>query len=297
VIEAKDYDAWGVAMTGRSYLSGVGAKEGYTGKERDAETGLDYFGARYYLGAIGRWGAVDALSDQYPSWSPYTYVLNSPLRLVDPDGTAACDITLCGENGSSVTIETELIDVEVDVTRLGIDFGGNHTVSGEAVVLAALDVVGIVDPTGVADGLAAALYAQRGEVGNLLISAAGLLPVAGDLAKGGRIAKQVETITDAIDNPIAKTLGSPAKSLTEQAADLVSLNGGRNRVTLRSPNQQIEVDLVGKSHGGVSTPHTKVSSLNPLAPNQPSYNTKNSPVNPSTQQDIRTVRRYLERKQ
>jgi RHS repeat-associated protein len=73
-------------MTGRSYLSGVGAKEGYTGKERDAETGLDYFGARYYLGAIGRWGGVDALTDQYPSWSPYTYVLNSPLRLVDPDG-------------------------------------------------------------------------------------------------------------------------------------------------------------------------------------------------------------------
>jgi RHS repeat-associated protein len=86
LIEAEDYDAWGVLMAGRSYLSGVGAKEGYTGKERDAETGLDYFGARYYLGAIGRWGGVDALTDQYPSWSPYTYVLNSPLRLVDPRG-------------------------------------------------------------------------------------------------------------------------------------------------------------------------------------------------------------------
>jgi RHS repeat-associated protein len=73
-------------MAGRSYLSGVGAKEGYTGKERDAETGLDYFGARYYLGAIGRWGAVDALTDQYPSWSPYTYVLNNPLRFFDPNG-------------------------------------------------------------------------------------------------------------------------------------------------------------------------------------------------------------------
>jgi RHS repeat-associated protein len=98
VIEAEDYDAWGVAMTGRSYLSGVGAKEGYTGKERDAETGLDYFGARYYLGAIGRWGGVDALTDQYPSWSPYTYVLNSPLRLVDPDGMRIID-----DEGNPVT--------------------------------------------------------------------------------------------------------------------------------------------------------------------------------------------------
>jgi len=92
----------------------------------------------------------------------------------------------------------------------------------------------------------------------------------------------------------AKT-GAPVKNLTEQAADLVPLNGGRNRVTLRSPSQQMEVDLAGKSHGGVPTPHTKVSPLNPRAPNQPAFNTKNSPVEPATQQDIRTVRRYLER--
>jgi RHS repeat-associated protein len=86
VIEAEDYDAWGVAMTGRSYLSGVGAKEGYTGKERDAETGLDYFGARYYLSAIGRWGAVDALSEKYPELSPYNYVANNPLLYIDING-------------------------------------------------------------------------------------------------------------------------------------------------------------------------------------------------------------------
>ena len=92
----------------------------------------------------------------------------------------------------------------------------------------------------------------------------------------------------------AKTT-APVKNLTEQAADLVPLNGGRNRVTLRSPSQQMEVDLAGKSHGGVPTPHTKVSPLNPRAPNQPAFNTKNSPVEPATQQDIRTVRRYLER--
>jgi RHS repeat-associated protein len=86
-----------------------------------------------------------------------------------------------------------------------------------------------------------------------------------------------------------------ADDLAEQAADLVSLNGGRNRVTIRSPSQQMEVDLAGKAHGGVPTPHTKVSPLNPQAPNQPAFNTRNSPVTPATPQDIRTVRRYLER--
>jgi len=100
---------------------------------------------------------------------------------------------------------------------------------------------------------------------------------------------------DASDYAVAAKTGAPVKNLTEQAADLVPLNGGRNRVTLRSPSQQMEVDLAGKTHGGVPTPHTKVSPLNPRAPNQPAFNTKNSPVEPATQQDIRTVRRYLER--
>jgi RHS repeat-associated protein len=64
----------------------VGAKEGYTGKERDAETGLDYFGARYYLGAIGRWGAVDRFTDKYPGLSPYGYAANNPLLYIDVNG-------------------------------------------------------------------------------------------------------------------------------------------------------------------------------------------------------------------
>jgi RHS repeat-associated protein len=68
VVQAQDYDGWGVALPTRSYVSGVGVQEGYTGKERDAETGLDSFGARYYLSAIGRWAAVDPLAEVYPAW-------------------------------------------------------------------------------------------------------------------------------------------------------------------------------------------------------------------------------------
>jgi len=86
-----------------------------------------------------------------------------------------------------------------------------------------------------------------------------------------------------------------AKSLVDQAADLVPRNGGRHRVTLRSPSQKMEVDLAGKAHGGVPTPHTKISPVNPRAPKQPAYNTKGAATEASTQQDIRTVRRYLER--
>lgn len=45
-----------------------------------------YFGARYYNPYIQRWLAVDPLHNKYHEWSPYVYVKNNPLRLIDPDG-------------------------------------------------------------------------------------------------------------------------------------------------------------------------------------------------------------------
>ena len=58
----------------------------FTGKERDAETGYDYFGARYYSSSVGIWLSVDPMSDKYPSLSPYVYCADNPMGLVDPKG-------------------------------------------------------------------------------------------------------------------------------------------------------------------------------------------------------------------
>lgn len=63
----------------------------FSGKERDAESGLDYFGARYLSGAQGRFTTVDPLmasahASDPQTWNRYTYTLNNPLRFVDPDG-------------------------------------------------------------------------------------------------------------------------------------------------------------------------------------------------------------------
>ncbi|MGD0048115.1 MAG: RHS repeat-associated core domain-containing protein [Bryobacteraceae bacterium] len=63
----------------------------FTGKERDAETGLDYFGERYFSSAQGRWTSPDApFADQQAedpqSWNMYGYVRNNPLKNTDPDG-------------------------------------------------------------------------------------------------------------------------------------------------------------------------------------------------------------------
>ena len=63
----------------------------FTGKERDAESGLDYFGFRYYSGSQGRWTSPDEpFADQHPedpqSWNMYGYVRNNPIKNTDPDG-------------------------------------------------------------------------------------------------------------------------------------------------------------------------------------------------------------------
>ncbi len=58
----------------------------FNGKEFDAETGLYYYGARYYNPRISLWYGVDPLAEEAPGWSPYRYSFNNPVRYTDPDG-------------------------------------------------------------------------------------------------------------------------------------------------------------------------------------------------------------------
>ena len=58
----------------------------FSAKEKDSETGLSYFGSRYYSSDLSIWLSVDPMSDKYASLSPYTYCANNPVKLTDPDG-------------------------------------------------------------------------------------------------------------------------------------------------------------------------------------------------------------------
>jgi RHS repeat-associated protein len=80
------------------WRKGTGSRS--SGKERD-ETGLDYFGARYYSGPHGRFISADNGIDQHPlnpqSWNLYAYARNNPITLVDPNGRYVC--------GGSMTLQ------------------------------------------------------------------------------------------------------------------------------------------------------------------------------------------------
>jgi RHS repeat-associated protein len=88
VEDESDYSPYGT-----EYQIASGANHyKFTGKERDTESGLDYFGARYYSNGLGRFMTSDPkglalrhlLNPQ--KFNKYSYVLNNPMSLVDPNG-------------------------------------------------------------------------------------------------------------------------------------------------------------------------------------------------------------------
>jgi RHS repeat-associated protein len=94
-----DYMPFGEDLSGfgnrnliASYNMSAVPTEKFTGKERDAESGLDYFGARYFSGAMGRFTSPDpkVMTARHltspQKWNKYAYVQNNPLAMVDPNG-------------------------------------------------------------------------------------------------------------------------------------------------------------------------------------------------------------------
>jgi RHS repeat-associated protein len=92
------YSPWGETLHEQKASSpnGWGTPYQFNGKELDEETGLYYYGARYYNPMVSVWlGAcperlcrfgMDPLALKYPNSSPYVFVANNPINLIDPDG-------------------------------------------------------------------------------------------------------------------------------------------------------------------------------------------------------------------
>ena len=91
ILDSMDYLPYGEQIAGDT-----GSTHKFTGKEQDSETGLDYFGARYYSSSLGRFTIPDwagsptaipyADFGNPQSLNLYAYVRNNPLAGVDADG-------------------------------------------------------------------------------------------------------------------------------------------------------------------------------------------------------------------
>lgn len=155
-IESHDYLPFGEEWCGTSVCGTVkaGQPKRFTGKERDAETGLDYYGARYYGSKMGRFTTIDPVYTWQENlvdpqrWNRYAYVRNNPLKYVDPDG--------------------RVIETAWDVANIGIGIAslrGNVREGNWGSAL--LDVLGIVGDSasaaapGIPGGFGAGIKAVR----------------------------------------------------------------------------------------------------------------------------------------
>ena len=100
VVESHDYDVFGQEVNPQAGTQAPQPKR-FAGKERDTETGWDYFGARYYGSKIGRFTTTDPVQTIKANlvdpqrWNRYAYGRNNPLRYNDPTGAV---LELTGEN-------------------------------------------------------------------------------------------------------------------------------------------------------------------------------------------------------
>jgi len=88
IISYEEYHPFGTTSyrSGRTETEVSLKRYKYVGKERDEETGLYYYGARYYAGWIARFVSVDPLVHLRLWVSPYNFVQNNPINRVDPTG-------------------------------------------------------------------------------------------------------------------------------------------------------------------------------------------------------------------
>jgi RHS repeat-associated protein len=83
IISYEEYYPYG----GSSFRAGdVDKRYRFAGKERDEETGLYFFGARYYAPWIARWLGPDPHAGASPASTPYGYAGGNPISRSDPDG-------------------------------------------------------------------------------------------------------------------------------------------------------------------------------------------------------------------
>jgi len=94
IVEDSDYYPFGGE---RVVVDALNNPYKFTGKERDGESSLDFFNARYYSSSLGRFLSPDpdnagSLEEDPQRWNGYSYARNNPLLYTDPDGT---DVRIC----------------------------------------------------------------------------------------------------------------------------------------------------------------------------------------------------------
>lgn len=199
---------------------------GFTGKERDQESGLDYFRARFYGSALGRWTSPDWSAKPQPvpyaeltnpqTLNLYTYVQNNPLKGPDVDGHE--DLYVMLDNGkvrNDITGQVSDLNKSGQMALGGIELGsaaisGGATLEAESIfstLVGALTTSGLL-ASGVTRTVATAAGAEPEKVEGAASAAQTVtnpIGLATTVVKGnvaaGTVATDVSNAAAAASNP------------------------------------------------------------------------------------------------
>lgn len=133
ILEVLDYYPSGLRHASPTdVVVGPASDKKFHDKRLHSDLGLAWYEYpnRYYDPQVGRWTGVDPEAHYTPSWSPYTFGLNNPIRFVDPDGRMALDhIDVEENNDGTYTIVGG--EANADKNIYVVDSEGNRT--GEVV--------------------------------------------------------------------------------------------------------------------------------------------------------------------
>ena len=191
----------------------------FTGKERDAETGYDYFGARYYSSSLGIWLSVDPMSDKYPSLSPYVYCADNPVNAFDPDGGLPVFLIPLAKGAvgafvdASAQVSISMINGKSFYEAVG---GIDYTSVGASFVTSAIVAPGMSTGakvvTGIAIGIDAAVdingNGQIQTIGGLLGETKDASSIALDVAASIVPEKVIDKVSSGLSKAIEKDLTS-----------------------------------------------------------------------------------------
>ena len=258
----------------------------YTGKERDAESGNDYFGYRYYASTMGRWLSPDPgpISRNHlanpQKWNKYNYTLNNPLRFFDPDGQVERDVQL-----------RAFIQQKTVSDPLGRHFSGDNRgfTSSQSVTYRTSITVRIETDPSIRPGNPIISVTQPGTAGTTHE-----VDSNGNVVKTGRATTGLPTVTgtrDANGNPVLSFSQDTKNPLEPQAVtpgisenlnvtigqnvNWVDVNGQLSaspsfELNVGGDNIPLNSELPGASFGlGLIAPDIPIQQFTPLPPSPP----------------------------